>query len=679
MPTMVFRVDERIDQQTQARRYALSLHIDDGHDPGWAEQPVAEDSIPADLPAPASGDLDIAAIRHALMTEPAQGATLRAAGDYLYSLLAGSQVGIAWAQAVTRFAGNPNGSGRLRTFFDVRPPELSALPWELMMRRNQTYPFLDNRHVCVRGSYRRAEETDRNVRVPIRLLIAVGDPHDAALRAEDEVDAIYSGLRDHPGEWHVEVLWGPTSPEFSACFLEVRPHIFHFIGHSVPSPYDEAPSLEFRPQADGPSWELDNAQIVNTFEGAAPRLVFLNSCRSSDRAYDDAERVQSRAAAIGVAQAFEEIGAEAVLGMQADIPSDPAVQFSGELYRLLADGMPVDAAVRDARQFLFRLRLEPVQRAWALPSLTVHGDPDDVLAMRLALTREAARQLIAERYGEIGSLVDRTAEHRRLWGGSDCGRLPAPAVLVTGAEKVGKSALVKSCLFTWSLRGCRVAYVDLRLPGGRLHWLDLLRQIRNGLAAFLPDRADEPVRRFSHELAYRKEGLDPEPLPAAGGRADDGGQWRPATEREPELREATFASARALLEEVAAGEPMLLAIDHLAMGMDDSVRDELGPRLLVPIAEETVGRVSVVVVETTGKAEDLLPARFRTRAAPVEVVPFPRSIHYLRQFGALTRRPFGGEMEIFSTAVAKRAGGMMPWEIEWLAAGVKPEPADVKR
>ncbi len=671
---MVFRVDTQVDEQTQEHRYALSLHIDDGQHPDWAEQPIAADWIPAELPAPTGQDLDVAAVQRALVIEPAQVATLRAAGNYLYSLLAGSQVGIAWAQAVAGFRDNPNGSGRLRTFFDVRPPELSALPWELMMRSNQTHPFLDDRHVCVRGSYQRT--TEKPVPVPIRLLVAVGDPQDSALRAEDEIDAIWSALRDHPGEWHVEVIRGPTRDEFSACFREVRPHIFHFIGHSVLSPYGAAPSLEFRPEAE-PGWELDSYRIMNTLREVAPRLVFLNSCRSSDNAYDDDEREKSRVAATGVAQAFEEIGAEAVLGMQADIPSGPAVRFSRELYRLLADGTPVDVAVRDAREVLFGT--EPVPRAWALPLLTVRGDPDGVLAMRLALTREVARQLIEERYGEISSLVDRTAEHRKLWGGSDCGRLPAPAVLVTGEERVGKSALVKSCLFTWSLRGCRVAYVDLRLPGRKLDWLDLLRQIRDGLATCLPEHATEPIRRFDHELAYRKQGLDPEPLPTAGGGADDGGLWTPATEREPELREATFGSARGMLEAVAAGEPMLLAVDHLAEGMSDDVHDKLVPQLLVPIAEGVVGQVSVVVVETTDVADKLLSAQFRARAAPITVVPFPRSIHFLRQFGALTRRPFGGEMELFSTAIAQRPGAMMPAEIEWLAAGVKPEPAEVNR
>jgi CHAT domain-containing protein len=679
MPTMVFRVDKRVNEQTQEHLYVLSLHIDDGRNRDWAEQPVAADSIPAKLPAPAGPGLNIAAVQHALTADHVPGAMLRGAGGYLYDLLASSQVGTAWAQAVERFQHHQNGSGPLRTFFDVRPPELSALPWELMMRHNMTHPFLDDRHVCVRGSYRQAAELAEKVAavpvpvpVPVRLLVAVGDPDDSALRAEDEVDAIYSGLRDHPGEWHVEVLWGPTQQQFSACFKAVRPHVFHFIGHSVMSAYDGMPTLEFQPGGGQTGWNLDDYQIMNTYREFAPQFVFLNSCRSSDHAYGDNERAQSREAALGVARAFQEIGTEAVLGMQADIPSEPAVRFSQAVYGLLADGSPVDVAVRDARKSLFNLEQEPVPRAWALPSLTVCGDPDRVLARQLALTREVARQLIRERFCEIGSMVDRTAEHRELWGGSDCGRLPAPAVLVTGAERVGKSALVKSCLFTWSLRGCRVAYVDLRPPRRTLDWLDILRQVRDSLVAFLPERAAEPARRFSHELAYRKEGLDPEPLPEAGGRTDDGRRWLPATEQEPELREATFASARAMLEETAGGEPMLLAIDHLAAGLSDAVRDKVVPRLLMPIAEGVVGQVSVAVVETTGKAEELLSPPFRARAAQVVVVPFPRSIHFYRQFAALTGRPYDGEWRRFSEILIDRgSAGMLPEEFQGLVALVK--------
>jgi GTPase SAR1 family protein len=87
------------------------------------------------------------------------------------------------------------------------------------------------------------------------------------------------------------------------------------------------------------------------------------------------------------------------------------------------------------------------------------------------------------------SLVDRAAEHRKIWGRIDCDQLPPRSVLVTGDEEVGKSTLVKSCLLTWSLRGHQVVYVDLRLPGRNLCWLDVLCQVRDALASWLPERA----------------------------------------------------------------------------------------------------------------------------------------------------------------------------------------------
>jgi hypothetical protein len=84
MATMVFRVDAQVDEQTHEHGYALSLHIDDGQDPDWAQHPAAADWIPAKLPEPAGHGVDIGAVRRALVTEPAQAATLRAAGHYLY-------------------------------------------------------------------------------------------------------------------------------------------------------------------------------------------------------------------------------------------------------------------------------------------------------------------------------------------------------------------------------------------------------------------------------------------------------------------------------------------------------------------------------------------------------------------------------------------------------------------
>ncbi len=660
MQTMIIRIGDLAEGQG----YPLSLYVDDGQNADWEHSPVAEDWLPADLPAPPAPIADVAAVRRALIDGQRDSGRLDVVGQYLYGLVAGGTVGQAWARAVSEF--RKDGPASLRTFFDVRPAELSALPWELMMSGDGTHLFLDKGNVCVRGRYL---PPDTAYRAPMRLLVVVGNPHDHSLRAEDEVDAIWSALRGHPCEWHVEVMWGPTKAELIERFRQVRPHIFHFVGHSVISAYDPSPALEFRPKADEVTWELTKGQIVDTLRDAAPRLVFLNSCRSTAGVGGSAESIK---AVSGVAGAFSQLGTPAVLAMQADIDSGSAVAFARRVYHGLANGDPLDTAVYGARDHL-SVHAEPLD--WALPSLTVHGNPDSIVSMQLAMKHDAIRQLIDERYQLVRPLVDRTEEHRMVWGGIDCDEPPARAVLVTGRRLVGKTTLVMSCLFTWALRGSRVAYVDLRAPrpskSKKLHWVDILRRVRDGLATCLPDHATEPLRRFNHDFAYLKEGLDPPPLPPTGGRTDDGKPWNPASEREPELRRAVFKAACLMLEEVAGAEPLLLAIDHLERGMPYDVSDNLVPYLFVPIAEGQVSRVSVVVAGAESEMEALPSQKFRP--VKIMVTPFPRTIHIFRQFGALTCRPFVGRWRHFAEGFVTypRAGEeteLMPEELSVLAS-----------
>jgi CHAT domain len=660
MQTLIIRVGDLAEGQG----YPLSLYVDDGQNADWEHSPAAEDWLPADLPAPPAPIADVAAVRRALIDGQRDPGRLDAVGEYLYGLVAGSTVGQAWARAVSEF--RKDGPASLRTFFDVRPAELSALPWELMMSGDGTHLFLDKGNVCVRGRYL---PPDTGYRAPMRLLVVVGNPHDHSLRAEDEVDAIWSALRGHPCEWHVEVMWGPTKAELIERFRRVRPHIFHFVGHSVISAYDPSPALEFRPKADEVTWELTKGQIVDTLKDAAPRLVFLNSCRSAAGGGGSAESIK---AVSGVAGAFSQLGTPAVLAMQADIDSGSAVAFARQVYYRLADGDPLDAAVYGARDYL-SVHAEPLD--WALPSLTVHGNPDSVVSMQLAMKQDTVRQLIDDRYQLVRPLVDRTDEHLSVWGGIDCDEPPARAVLVTGRRLVGKTTLVMSCLFTWALRGSRVAYVDLRWPTPdepvKLNWWDILRLIRDGLDACLPDHAAEPVRRFNHDFAYLSDGRDPPPLPPTGARTDDGKPWNPASEREPELRRAVFKAACRMLEEVAGAEPLLLAVDHLEQGLQHDVSDNLVPYLLIPIAKGEVSRVSVVVAGTDSELAPLLPPKFRPVKIPVP--PFPRSIHIFRQFGALTCRPFDGGWRYFAEGAVRHLGrgaenDLMPAELSSIAA-----------
>jgi hypothetical protein len=297
-----------------------------------------------------------------------------------------------------------------------------------------------------------------------------------------------------------------------------------------------------------------------------------------------------------------------------------------------------------------------------------------VLPIQLGLDRETAERLIVERYRDVPSLVDRTAEHRDLWGGVESEGPPGHAALVTGAPGAGKSALVRSCLLTWQLRGCQAAYADLRV-GRRLTWLDSVRLVRDALTACLPEQAREPRVVFDHRLGYLCAGEEPQPLPAEGGRTDPGGPWDPRTEREPELRAAVFAALRDMLRAVAGNRPLTLAVDHLSAVLDLDVEQELLPRLLIPIGTGRLDPVRVVLVETTESAARLIPDDLARVAKVVRVQPFERAqtLVMYREYVARTRRRFAGQWEEIAEVRSRAPEPVwLPSELAAMAAVLAP-------
>ncbi|GAA1012503.1 hypothetical protein Aple_006940 [Acrocarpospora pleiomorpha] len=596
--------------------YPAALHTDRGAaSDAWAREPVARCVIPA------SAALDDA--RAVLLGAVPDPAARRAVGKSLYDMVAATDVGRAWTDLLQ--------DSPIRTYLDIRPAELRALPWELMTDPDRRHLFLDDDRACVRGDYRPGPVGE--FLVPIRLLIVVGNARDPELRAADEVDAIRSALGEQLGEWHIEVLWEPTPNELFDRLEALRPHVFHFVGHGGTD--DGLPMLELVTRQ---GIETLTSEMIDNVLRHGPKMVFLNACRTS---YGDPAEAQLSTWAM--AGAFEARGADAVLAMQGDIPSPSAVDFAGRVYAALAAGDPLDAAVRRARRALFAAR-DP---AWALPSLLVRREPEHVLPWRLGVARPNAERATRAWNPTVRATIDRTREHWRLWGGPDFDDNGWHALLVGGGEKTGKTSLVRSCVFTWHLRGCQAVYVDVQAinDGKNVSWLDILRELAGTLAECVPDRAAVPVRRFLHRLSYLRRGELP---PADLGEPDPGEvdpkdrrRWDPAHEGEPELRARLFTATRALLAEVAGGQRLVIALDHVAAALALELTAFLVPGLLVPIAEGQVPGVRVIVAEQTAITSGLL-GDFARLAESLEVERFPQAqaIQIFREYGARVRRPY---------------------------------------
>ncbi|GAB1817490.1 CHAT domain-containing protein [Herbidospora sp. RD11066] len=489
-------------------------------------------------------------------------------------------------------------------YLDVQDPELRALPWELMIGPDGKRPFLAEG--WVRGAPRPCARGD--IMVPIRLLVVLGNTADPALLAREEADAIRRSLRGRHGAWHVEVLDQPTPREFFDRMDAVRPHVLHFVGHSGVHPLEGLPMLEFNGPAGAKGVSAD--VIVNSIK-EPPRLVVLNACRTGYGATE----------AIG--ELGDAFGAGAVITMRDEIASAPAVVFAEHLYDALASGATVGEAVRVARSVMHREGLPE----WEAPSLVVRHAAEEVLPWRFGVDDATALDL-AELYAGVAMAVDRTAERWRLWGGVDSDAPPHRAMLVGGGSGVGKSSLVRSCVFTWRLRGCTAVYVDAgALRDGRnVPWLDVVRALADALPE-LPGAA-----RFRHHLVHLRQGVRP---PAGSFQPDDLGPWEAANESEPQLREALFEALRALLSE--AGR-VTIALDHL--GLVPELTETLVPGLLLPVLDQRLSDVSVIVVADDEK----VLGGFAGRAQRLDVKPWDRdrTEEIFREFGARANRLFEG-------------------------------------
>ena len=94
------------------------------------------------------------------------------------------------------------------------------------------------------------------------------------------------------------------------------------------------------------------------------RLAILNACEGA--------RTSRQDPFAGSAQSLVQQGIPAVIAMQFEIADDVASTFAHEFYGALADGLPIDAAVTEARKAIFAGGREI---EWATPVLYLRA-PD---------------------------------------------------------------------------------------------------------------------------------------------------------------------------------------------------------------------------------------------------------------------------------------------------------------
>jgi hypothetical protein len=536
----------------------------------------------------------------------------REVGEFVYRLIARGKVGTAWRE--WRAAAEP-----CRTLLEIAPDpalaRLRLLPWERMRDESGTFLSLDNGNAFAR--YDDSGPSERPVDWPLRVLIAnCGDPTRVAggpgdIDAQAEQDALEQMFASEDFRYDVEydVLENPLPADLVDACAHMRPHVLHFIGHGKGGAKPEDHALLFhRPESkpganddENIAWPLENIRVL--LKDKAPRLAFLNACRTSAGA-------AGPALVSSASSAFLRAGSAATIGMQGDIDGKLALAFSLAFYRglITRPAAPLDITAQAAREAILQARNsgDLVGDAdWSLPVLTLRTLPEQVLPAPPG----PKDSTLAPRF--VARVPQRRLMHEAIRCASKARGARANTSLhlavIVGDPKSGKSHLSK-----WSAQACQraglravVVEFDEKEP---VDWLDALRHIRDGQRR---QRGSPPQARkdwalpaqhfrdFNWGLNQRQRGFTQFP-PAEGVAvvADDGQGLADAPDVPENFFEDTMAQFRDALSACAQEKRLVLVLDQLAGIEATALSRSLVPGLLRPIASGAVEGVRLILVLT---------------------------------------------------------------------------------
>jgi hypothetical protein len=254
----------------------------------------------------------------------------------------------------------------LRLKLHIRPPEMAALPWELLHDSHL------GEYVCLSHitSVIRFVETDQRfdlptVTPPLRILGLIASPDDRpAVDVEREKQRIEEATEPLQVHELVELTWleRQTWRDLQQAVWSGPWHVFHFVGHGGLDRNTGEGFIDLVGD-DGRSFHLGTSHLSWLLASHEPlRLVWLNG--SGGPQGDERDRFSS------VATDLVRRGIPAVLTMQHAMTERAAVEFIQVFYAALATPMSVDLAVVRARAAVNREVPGTVE--WGVPALYSH-------------------------------------------------------------------------------------------------------------------------------------------------------------------------------------------------------------------------------------------------------------------------------------------------------------------
>lgn len=269
----------------------------------------------------------------------------------------------------------------MRLRLRIEAPELAVLPWEFLFDEDEgDYVSLNQDTPLTRYLELDRPQTALTIPPPIRILGMVASPRDlAALDVAQEQQRMAAAI-DHLVESRtVELTWLPGQT-LQALDTALRDsghewHIFHFIGHGGFDAQRGEGLLALVDERDG-NQHLFPARNLGRLFARHPsiRLIVLNACEGA--------RASETNLFSSVGAVLAERGVPAVVSMQYEITDRAALEFSRNFYDALARGLPVDAAVTEARYYISMKLADSSE--WGTPVLYMRAPDGNLFTVDIA-------------------------------------------------------------------------------------------------------------------------------------------------------------------------------------------------------------------------------------------------------------------------------------------------------
>ncbi len=345
------------------------LHSPAGNARGQMDFPFRELDLENRLLALQNALLRSGGARRKVLTDEER--SVRGFGQALFAALFRDDVRSAYD--VSRRMAREEGCG-LRLKLRILAPDLAVLPWEYLFdERLDEYVCLSFGTPIVRFLEVAQPILPLAVTPPLRILAMIASP--AGLTPLDvaaERQKLERAVAGLAARHLVQLQWleGQTRRELHRA---MRPgsgpwHIFHFVGHGGFDPVREEGFLALCDREGRPDLITATELGRELADHPTLRLVVLNACESAHAAKRD---IFSSAAATLVRR-----GVPAAVAMQYEITDRAAIEFAELFYEALAEGLPVDAAVTDARKGVSGAIRDTLE--WGIPVLIMRSS-DGVL------------------------------------------------------------------------------------------------------------------------------------------------------------------------------------------------------------------------------------------------------------------------------------------------------------